>query len=180
MRTFTSLMLLSCVAFFTQAQNCPVELKHLKRNLNSAQVVNLCDEYQGKTVLFVNTASYCGFTPQFEGLEALYDKYKDKGLVVLGFPSHDFNQEDNDEAKTAEFCQLTYGVSFPMFEATSVKGEYADPLFSRLSQRSGVEVKWNFYKYLMAPDGSVVKGYSSTVKPNDKALIKDIEALLVL
>ncbi len=99
-----------------QANTCPDVLKHMKRKLNSQEVVNMCDAYAGKAVLFVNTASKCGFTPQFEGLEKLYDTFKDDGLVVVGFPSNDFKQEFDDESKTAELCELTYGVNFPMFE----------------------------------------------------------------
>ena len=126
---------LLALSFFTTpsfASECPSVLKFMKRKLNSQETVNLCNEYAGKTLLVVNTASYCGYTPQFEGLEALYSDYKDKDFVVLGFPSHDFNQEDNDEGKTAELCELTYGVKFPMFEPISVKGEDADPMYSCL------------------------------------------------
>ena len=118
------------------ADECPDLLKFMKRKLNSQETVNLCDEFKGKTLLIVNTASYCGFTPQFEGLEALYSEYKDQDFSVLGFPSHDFNQEDQDEGKTAELCELTYGVKFPMFEATTVKGDDADPLYRKLAEQS--------------------------------------------
>ena len=176
MKLFTRLALLPLlfVSFSSFSNECPSVLKHMKRKLNSQETVNLCKEYQGKTVLFVNTASYCGFTPQFEGLEALYSQYKEKDFVVLGFPSHDFNQEDKDESKTAELCELTYGVKFPMFEALSVKGDDADPLFKMLSTQSGVEVKWNFYKYLMDKSGKVT-GYSSYTKPDDPKFIADLE-----
>ncbi len=157
------------------ATQCPDLLKFAKRKLNSQEVVNLCETYQGKAVLFVNTASYCGFTPQFKGLEALYDKYKDKDFVVLGFPSHDFNQEDNDEGKTAELCKLTYGVKFPMFEPIAVRGDDVDPLYRMLAKKSGTTPKWNFYKYLMDKDGNIVDSYSSMTKPDDEDLIADIE-----
>lgn len=157
------------------ASECPTLLKHVKRKLNSQETVNLCQEYNGKAVLFVNTASYCGFTPQFEGLETLYEKYQDEGLVVLGFPSHDFNQEDKDEAKTAELCQLTYGVKFPMFEPLHVKGDDADPLYRMLAKNSGTVPKWNFYKYLLSSDGNSLKAYTSYTKPNDPKFIADIE-----
>jgi len=162
------------------ANQCPDLLKFAKRKLNSQEVVNLCKEYQGKTVLFVNTASYCGFTPQFKGLETLYSNYKDKGLVVLGFPSHDFNQEDNDEGKTAELCQLTYGVKFPMFESISVRGDEADPLYRMLERKSGTSVKWNFYKYLMDKNGNIVESYSSFTKPDDEDFIEDINKAISL
>ncbi|MDU0354422.1 glutathione peroxidase [Paraglaciecola aquimarina] len=162
------------------ANSCPDLLTFVKRKLNSQDTVNLCEAYRGKTVLFVNTASYCGFTPQFEGLEALYNEYKDDGLVVLGFPSHDFNQEADSEVKTGEICQLTYGVKFPMFETTSVKGDNVDPLYRMLAKKAGQAPKWNFYKYLMDKTGTVVNVYPSKVKPSDKALIADITTALAL
>ena len=160
------------------AAECPDLLKFVKRKLNSQDTVNLCKEYAGKTVLFVNTASYCGFTPQFKGLEALYSNYQDEGLVVLGFPSHDFNQEDQDEAKTAKLCELTYGVEFPMFEAISVRGKDADPLYTMLAKKSGTTVKWNFYKYLMDKNGDIVESYASSTKPTDAAFIAKVEQTL--
>lgn len=160
------------------ASECPTVLKHMKRKLNSQETVNLCSAYSGKAILFVNTASYCGFTPQFEGLETLYNEYKDKGLVVLGFPSHDFNQEDKDESKTAELCELTYGVKFPMFEPLHVKGDDADPLYRALAKETGVEPKWNFYKYLMDSKGEIIKSYTSYTKPGDPAFVDDIKAAL--
>lgn len=169
--------------FFTagaNAQQCPDLLKFMKRKLNSQEVVNLCEEYKNKTVLFVNTASYCGFTPQFAGLETLYSTYKDKGLVVLGFPSHDFNQEDNDEGKTAELCELTYGVKFPMFEPIAVRGDDVDPLYRKLAEKSGTTPKWNFYKYLMDKNGNIVESYSSFTKPTDKDFIEDIEKAIAM
>ena len=162
----------------TSANECPDLLKFVKRKLNSQETVNMCKEYQGKTVLFVNTASYCGFTPQFEGLEALYKSYQDKGFVVLGFPSHDFNQEDKDEGKTAELCELTYGVKFPMFEAIAVRGDDVDPLYRMLATKSGTTPKWNFYKYLMDKNGNIVDSYSQFTKPSSKSFIKTIEKTL--
>ena len=160
------------------AQQCPDILKFMKRKLNSQETVNLCDAYQGKTLLIVNTASYCGFTPQFEGLEALYTKYQEQGLVVLGFPSHDFNQEDKDEGKTAELCELTYGVKFPMFEPISVRGDDADPLYRMLAKKSGTTPKWNFYKYLVDKNGKIVDSYSSFTKPDNKKFVQAIEETL--
>lgn len=157
---------------------CPALLKFMKRKLNSQETVNLCQEYMGKTILFVNTASYCGFTPQFEGLETLYNNYKEKGLVVLGFPSHDFNQEDSDEGKTAELCELTYGVKFPMFEPIAVRGDDVDPLYRMLAKKSGTTPKWNFYKYLVGANGEVIDSYSSFTKPDDSDLIEAIEKSL--
>jgi len=162
------------------ANACPDALKFMKRKLNSQETVNLCQAYEGKTVLVVNTASFCGFTPQFEGLEAMYDKYKDEGFVILGFPSNDFNQEADDESKTAEICELTYGVEFPMFEPTSVRGDDADPLFRILARETGESPSWNFNKYLISRDGKTVKHYGSRTKPTDKDFVKDIESDLAL
>ena len=175
-----TLVLLSLTSSNALGNDCPDLLKFVKRKLNSQETVNMCEAYQGKTVLFVNTASYCGFTPQFEGLEALYSQYSNQGFVVLGFPSHDFNQEDKSEVKTGQICRLTYGVKFPMFEAMSVKGEHVDPLYRMLANKSGQTPKWDFFKYLMDKNGNIVNAYASAVKPTDKALIKDIEKALQL
>lgn len=179
-KLFIASTLVTLVALSSHAHACPDLLKFVKRKLNSQETVNMCQAYKGKTVLFVNTASYCGFTPQFEGLESLYSEYKDQGLVVLGFPSHDFNQEDKNEVKTGEICRLTYGVKFPMFEATSVKGEDADPLYRMLTKKSGQAPKWNFFKYLMDKNGKIINAYASSVKPNDDVLIRDIKSAIQL
>ena len=138
-------------------------------------------EYEGKVLLVVNTASKCGFTPQFGGLEQTYEKYKDKGLEILGFPCNQFGKQDpgsNDEIQ--EFCQLNYGVSFPMFGKIEVNGAGADPLFKHLKKEApGMitnNIKWNFTKFLVDSSGKVVKRYAPTVKPKD--IEKDIEELL--
>jgi glutathione peroxidase len=162
------------------ASDCPDLLNFAKRKLNSQEVVNMCDAYKGKTVLFVNTASKCGFTPQFEGLEALYAEYKDEGFVVLGFPSNDFNQEFGSEKETAELCELTYGVNFPMFESVSVRGDNADPLYVMLANKAGTAPKWNFYKYLMNKNGDIVESYSAFTKPDDQDFVADIKTSLAL
>ncbi|WP_026374848.1 glutathione peroxidase [Aestuariibacter salexigens] len=180
-KLFTYFCFSVCLLSFhgaASAAQCPDLLKFMKRKLNSQEVVNLCDEYAGKAVLFVNTASKCGFTPQFEGLEALYSEYKDQGLVVLGFPSNDFKQEFDDESKTAELCELTYGVKFPMFETMPVRGDDADPLYRMLAERSGTTPKWNFYKYLMDRDGNIINAYSGFTKPDDDDFIEDIQKAL--
>ncbi|WP_293747283.1 glutathione peroxidase [uncultured Paraglaciecola sp.] len=179
-KILVTVALLSVTSISANASDCPDLLKFVKRKLNSQDTVNMCEAYHGKTILFVNTASYCGFTPQFEGLEALYSQYNDKGFVVLGFPSHDFNQEDKSEVKTGQICRLTYGVKFPMFEAMSVKGEDVDPLYRMLANKSGQAPKWNFFKYLMDKNGNIVNAYASAVKPTDEALMNDIEKALQL
>lgn len=174
-------LLMSAALLFSSmsvAESCPDVLKFMKRKLNSQETVNLCQEYSGKALLVVNTASYCGFTPQFEGLEAMYAKYKDQDFAILGFPSHDFNQEADDEGKTAELCELTYGVKFPMFEPTSVRGDDADPLYRKLIQATGEEPSWNFNKYLIDKKGNIVKHYGSRVSPDNKGLIADVEAAI--
>ena len=135
-------------------------------------------QYKGKVVLIVNTASKCGLTPQYKGLESLYSRYKSKGLVVLGFPSNDFSQEPDSNEKIADFCENTFGVKFPMLAKTSVRGPQAAPLFKQLAQRTDTEPKWNFYKYVISRDGQRVKAYSSMTGPQDKAFLQDIEQLL--
>ena len=167
-------------AFTASANTCPDILKFMKRKLNSQETVNMCKEFQGKTLLIVNTASYCGFTPQFEGLEAMYDQYKSQDFVVLGFPSHEFNQEAKDEGKTAELCELTYGVKFPMFEPTDVKGENADPMYRMLAEATGEAPSWNFNKYLVDKQGNILKHYPSKVTPSDDVLINDVEKALAM
>ncbi|WP_374763583.1 glutathione peroxidase [Yunchengibacter salinarum] len=138
--------------------------------------------YKGKVVLVVNTASKCGFTPQYEGLEALYQRYGDRGFTVLGFPCNQFrNQEPGASDDIASFCQVNYGVSFPMFAKVDVKGPGADPLFRHLtSEKPGVlgskRIKWNFTKFLVDQDGRVVKRFGPSVKPD--RIAPHIEALL--
>jgi glutathione peroxidase len=177
-KAITLIFALAFSQIAVSAEQCPDLLKHAKRKLNSQEVVNMCEEYKGKTILFVNTASKCGHTPQFEGLEALYNEYKDDGLVVLGFPSNDFNQEFSDEKETAALCELTYGVNFPMFETISVRGDDADPLYAKLAEKAGTAPKWNFYKYLVDKNGEVKDSYGSFTKPDDEKLVGDIKAAL--
>ena len=156
---------------------CPAILNHTFDRLQDEKPQSLC-QYAGKVVLVVNTASYCGFTPQYEGLEALYGKYKDKGLVVLGFPSNDFAQEKATNKDIADFCQNTYGVKFPMFTKTSVRGAQANVLYRQLAQATGSQPLWNFHKYLLARDGKVVASYSSLTTPDSSGLVKEIEKQL--
>lgn len=157
---------------------CPAWLNESKRLLRSDKSKNLCDAYRGKPLLIVNTASHCGFTPQFTGLEALYQRYKDQGLVVIGFPSDDFKQEEKEEAKTAEVCYANYGVTFDMYAPISVRGDGADPLYQGLAKAGGGFPKWNFYKYLVDQNGVVVKQFSSLDKPDGDEMRKAIEQVL--
>ena len=159
------------------AAECPNLLRHTVERLQDEKAQNLC-QYAGQVVVVVNTASYCGFTPQYKSLEALYDKYKDKGLVVLGFPSNDFSQEPGNNQKIADFCENTYGVKFPMFSKTTVRGSDASPLFKQLTQATDTAPKWNFYKYLISRDGKQVKSYNSNTDPMDKAFLAEVEKQL--
>lgn len=161
-----------------QAADCSNLLDYEMKTLRGGQNVKFCEAYQGKVILAVNTASQCGFTSQFKGLEALYQQYKNQGLVVLGFPSNDFWQEHADPEKTAEVCYLNYGVSFPMFTKSSVRGKEANAFFQRLAQQSGQSPKWNFFKYLIDANGKVIKVYASTTAPDDAGLIRDVEQAL--
>ncbi len=156
---------------------CPSILQHNVTRLQDEKELSLC-QYSGQVVLIVNTASYCGFTPQYKGLEALYDKYKSRGLVVLGFPSNDFSQEPDSNNQIADFCENTFGVKFPMFTKTSVKGGSASPLFKQLTQRTQTSPKWNFYKYLVSRDGQSIKSFNSMTSPDDKAFIAEVQKQL--
>ena len=142
---------------------------HITRN--TGEQITL-EQYKGKVLLIVNTASKCGFTPQYEGLEALYKKYKEKGLEILGFPCDQFgHQEPGSDEDIAEFCSLNFGVSFPLFQKTIVNGPEANPLFESLKKEApgllGTKrIKWNFTKFLVTPDGKVLKRYAPTIKPS--------------
>jgi glutathione peroxidase len=157
--------------------SCPAVLKHTFKRLQDEAPQDLC-QYAGKVVLVVNTASYCGFTKQYEGLEQLYAKYGPRGLVILGFPSNDFNQEDASAKKIADLCYNTYGVKFPMFATTAVTGNGANPLYAELIKATGNAPKWNFNKYLIDRDGKVVEYYPSKVTPQDPELVGKIEKAL--
>jgi glutathione peroxidase len=156
---------------------CPASLSYTFPRLQDEKPQALC-QYAGHVVLVVNTASYCGYTPQYKGLEALYDKYRARGLVVLGFPSNDFEQEKGSNQEIAEFCENTYGVRFPMFGASHVKGNEANALYRQLAKATGRAPKWNFYKYLIARDGTVLAAYPSQVTPEDPRLLAEIERQL--
>ena len=149
---------------------CPAILNHTFDRLQDEKPQSLC-QYAGKVVLVVNTASFCGFTSQYKGLEALNTKYKDRGLVVLGFPSNDFAQEKGSNKEIAEFCESTFGVKFPMFTKTQVTGDGAAPLFKQLTAQTGQKPRWNFHKYLIGRDGQVIDQYNSMIGPESKTLV---------
>ena len=154
-------------------------LDHDFRPLAGDTPVNLREAYAGHVLLVVNTASKCGFTPQYEGLEALHARLSPRGFSVLGFPSNDFmGQEPGSEEEIREFCTLTYGVKFPMFEKVVVTGDEATPLYRELAAATGDQPGWNFHKYLIGRDGAVVASFPSKTAPDDPALLALIERLL--
>lgn len=156
---------------------CPAWLNQDKRLLHSEHSKNLC-AYGGKPLLIVNTASHCGFTPQFKGLEALYQRYRAQGLNVIGFSSDDFRQEAGDEEQTAKVCFANFGVTFDMYAPIAVSGANADPLYKELARAGGGFPKWNFYKYLIDRHGVVVKRFSSLDTPDGDAMRTAIEGVL--
>ncbi len=160
------------------APYCSTLLSQTFPRLQDETPQNLC-QYQGKVILIVNTASYCGFTSQYEGLEKIYSKYRDRGFVVLGFPSNDFgSQEPGSNKEIADFCKNTYDVKFPMFTKSSVSGEKINPLFKMLASKTGITPKWNFYKYLIDRQGNVNSSFNSLTKPTSDSITKSIEKLL--
>ena len=160
-----------------QAQQCPAFLNDDYRKLHSSQSVNLCKAFAGKPMLIVNTASHCGFTPQFKGLEAIHAKYKSRGLVVVGFSSDDFNQEAKDEAAAADTCFVNYGVTFTMLAPQHVKGPDANPVFKELARQTQAP-GWNFNKYLVRSDGKVAQYFDSKVAPDSPQFSEAIEKIL--
>ncbi len=179
-RWIAGLLLFSIGIFSAQADGaCPSTLNFELRRLNSEERVNLCRDYLGKVVLIVNTASKCGFTPQYEGLETLYERYRDRGLVVLGFPSNDFGgQEPGTEAEIQQFCRLTYSVRFPMFEKVRAARADASPLYRVLGELAGEYPSWNFHKYLLDRSGRLVKSFPTRTPPLSDEMTRAIEALL--
>lgn len=159
------------------ATACAPLLQHVFLRLQDEKPQSLC-QYSGKVLVIVNTASFCGFTPQYEGLEALHARYKDQGLVVLGFPSNDFSQETGSNREIADFCENTFGVKFPMFAKSGVTGKTANPLFQQLAEKTGSRPRWNFHKYVVARDGQRVSSFGSAVNPKDPQFLKEIEKQL--
>jgi glutathione peroxidase len=157
---------------------CPPLLRHSFAPVQGGPAQSLC-QFQGKVVLVVNTASKCGYTYQYEGLEALYRKYKDRGLVVIGFPSDDFGgQEPGSNKDIAEFCRTVYGVQFPMFEKQSVTRAAANPLYAELAAKTGQKPQWNFHKYLIDRTGTRIESFGSNVEPGHRDLVSRIERML--
>jgi glutathione peroxidase len=158
--------------------DCPPLLQQQFNRLQTGEPQSLC-QFRGKVLLVVNTASYCAYTDQYEGLEAMYRKYRTRGLVVVGFPSNDFGgQEPGTNQQIAQFCRLTYGVQFPMFEKSSVTSVASNPLFSELARSTGVAPKWNFYKYAIDRHGRAVAAFDSKTTPKDPRLVRLVERLL--
>lgn len=186
MKSIFSKMILIAGVFYlfspvyaSESTTCPETLNFDKEMLAEDSVINLCKTYKGKVVMIVNTASYCGFTSQYKSLESLYEKYKDKGFVVLGFPSNDFgSQEPGSEEQIKEFCDRTYKVKFPMFEKTRVAKGTDDPLYNKLAGIAGEYPQWNFHKYLLDRDGKLIESIASRVDPTTPAVINKIESLL--
>lgn len=172
-------LLATCLAWPAVAgAACPDVLQHTVPRLQDEKPQSLC-QYTGKVVLVVNTASYCGFTGQYKGLESLYSRYQGRGLVVLGFPSNDFGRQEPGSAKEiAAFCENTFGVKFPMFSKTAVLGPQAHPLYRQLATRTGEAPGWNFHKYLIDRQGQVVRSFSSQTEPENPAFVMELEKLL--
>lgn len=167
----TMLLALSAPAL---AADCPALLQGELPKLRSQERIDLCGQFAGKPLLVVNTASFCGFTPQFKGLEALYQRYKGQGLEVLGVPSDDFRQEADSSEETAKVCYVNYGVTFSMSETQPVSGEQAIPLFKELAAQSQAP-RWNFSKYVVDAQGRVIASFPSSTLPDDPKLIAALE-----
>lgn len=178
-RLFISLAL-AALAGVAQAADCPALLDREIPRLQDEKPQNLC-QYAGRVIVVVNTASFCGFTPQYKSLEALHSRYGARGLTVLGFPSNDFSQEPGDAKTIADFCENTYGVKFPMFMKTRVAesaGAQRSPFFTALKQATGEAPGWNFHKYVIARDGKTVQSFGTRVSPESPDFVKNIEKLL--
>jgi glutathione peroxidase len=177
--SFVVMIVIMCVVHVSHAaaDECPAWVDHDFRQLHSSRVINLCQQISNKPVLVVNTASHCGFTYQFSGLEKLHQRYKDQGLVVVGFSSNDFNQAAATERKAADICYLNYGVSFTMMAPIAVKGDDAHPLFKVIAEKS-IAPSWNFTKFLISPNRQQVQHFGTRVSPDALVLQQAIEKLL--
>ena len=168
------LALLMALTGLAQAADCPDLLQGSLPKLRAKESIDLCQRYADKPLVVINTASFCGFAPQFEGLEALNQRYKAQGLEMLGVPSNDFKQESKDSAETAKVCYANYGVTFTMTEPQKVRGDDATHLFQVLAKQSSAP-KWNFYKYVIDRQGKVIANFSSLTKPDDPEFLAAIE-----
>lgn len=171
------LLTLAWISSVNQAAQCPDYLNQTLKKLHSTKTLNICETYAGKPLLIVNTASHCGFTSQFQDLEKLHQRYKDKGLVILGFASDDFKQEAKNEEEIAKVCYRNFGVTFDMFAPIVVTGDQAHPIFKALAEQAGAP-RWNFYKYLLNAEGKVVESFSSMTNPSSSDLSDAIDKLL--
>ena len=161
----------------SNAWGCPDHLDEAYRQLHSSDRINLCDAYAGQPMLVINTASHCGYTDQFEELEALYQTYRERGLAVVGFASDDFNQEADSEKEAANVCRVNYGVSFTMIAPTEVTGADANALFSMIDAK-GRAPGWNFYKYVLDEEGKLIASFPSRVSPSDADMVSAVESVL--
>lgn len=176
-RTRIALAAILVMATSNASSSCGKLLDHTVEDIAGTKE-NLC-QYAGKVVLVVNTASYCGYTPQYKSLQALNDRYKSRGLVILGFPSNDFGaQEPGSNKEIAEFCDRTYAVKFPMFAKTSVKDPGGSALYDDLAKATSERPRWNFHKYLVARDGRTAMSFPSKVDPESKEFVEKVEELL--
>ncbi len=165
--------------FSTKASSSDQNFHDFSIQSISGGEINLAD-YKNKVVLLVNTASQCGFTPQYAGLQKIYDRYKDDGLVVLGVPSDDFNQELSSDNDVKKFCEIRYGVNFPLTSIQKIKGESAHPLYKWISGNISVigQPRWNFHKYLISKEGKIINWFSSMTSPTSEGLLKQVEQAL--
>jgi glutathione peroxidase len=177
MQKIAALIILYFASLGNVWAGCPDYLNVDMEVLRSKKTINICENFGNNPILIVNTASNCGFTPQFKGIEALYQQYKDQGLVVLGFPSNSFKQEAKTKEETAKVCYINYGVTFQMFSEVAVRGENAHPIFKELAHQSKPP-SWNFNKYLIDKNGDVVNQFDSTTDPNAAEMHEHIKKLL--
>tara|TARA_R110001583_G_scaffold102675_2_gene249288 strand:- start:1164 stop:1715 length:552 start_codon:yes stop_codon:yes gene_type:complete len=183
MKILLAMAFITLITFNAQAKDttdlsqCLSFMQHSEKKLHAKEQLDLCQLTAGKPILIVNTASHCGFTPQFTALEALHKAYKDKGLVVIGFPSNDFFQEEDEEKATADICFVNYGVTFTMLSPVHVWGSNAHPIFKELADKTTAP-KWNFYKYLISADGKNIQHFNSKVTRDSDVFINAVNTIL--